>query len=509
VAGVVLRLGVLGRAAGSAAVAMTSGHTLTIVAGLYFAMVFSVAIWGYFHTKTEEDFLAAGRSIGPWVGGAVLAATQISAGTFVGTLGRHYLTGVSWIWIWFGVWTGWVISAVLVAPKLRRFGALTVADYVGKRFDSETARTLAAAMIIVTYTIFLTAQFQAIGEIASAIFGVAPLVAMTGLLATTGFYTAVGGVRSSSYIEFAQTFVMLLSLVCAVPVVLWHVGGVTALGEYVGSIEPRVTGWWFTWRELVAFGMAFGLSIAAAPYEMTRYYSMRDVATVRYAIGIALVAQAVIGSCVMILGIGMRGLFPFLPSADQASSILASTVMSPLLGSLFLVVMMSAIMSSTNSILLVTGGAFAHDLYKRFINPRASERRLLWINRLSIVVLGVVPFWFASQKLADVQAIVVEQAKFVASFFFVPVVLGLNWRGGTKAGAIGSMAAGFLGCLVWTFTMQHRFASHGIDAVEVGVVLSALTFVAVSRVTRPTPEANLRIFFDDARSPRDPATETT
>ncbi len=101
-------------------------------------------MWGYFHTKTEDDFLAAGRSIGPWVGGAVLAATQISAGTFVGTLGRHYLTGVSWVWIWFGVWAGWVISAMFVAPKLRRFGALTVADYVGKRFASEGARTLAA-----------------------------------------------------------------------------------------------------------------------------------------------------------------------------------------------------------------------------------------------------------------------------------------------------------------------------------------------------------------------------
>ena len=166
---------------------------------------------------------------------------------------------------------------------------------------------------------------------------------------------------------------MVLALLFAVPVVISHVGGVTALGEYVGSIEPRVTGWWFTAKELVAFALAFGLSIAAAPYEMTRYYSMRDVATVRYAIGISLVAQALIGSSVMILGIGMRGLFPFLPSADQASSIMASTVMSPLLGSLFLVAMISAIMSTVNSILLVTGGAFAHDLYKRLVNPQASR----------------------------------------------------------------------------------------------------------------------------------------
>src|SRR6478736_8320081 len=151
---------------------MTASEPILLVLGAaYFAMVLGTAIWGSYHTRTEEDFLAAGRSIGPWVGGAVLTATQISAGTFVGTLGRHYLTGVSWIWAWFGVWAGWLTSALFVAPKLRRFGALTVADYVGTRFASEGARTLAAALIIVCYSILLTAQFQAIGEIASAVFG--------------------------------------------------------------------------------------------------------------------------------------------------------------------------------------------------------------------------------------------------------------------------------------------------------------------------------------------------
>jgi SSS family transporter len=475
---------------------------LVVVSVVYLTVVLGVSIWGYFHSKTEDEFLAAGRSIGPWVGGAVLAATQISAGTFVGTLGRHYLTGVSWIWIWFGVWFGWATSAVLVAPKLRRFGALTVADYVGKRFASESARTLAAALIIVTYTILLTAQFQAIGEIASAVFGASPRTAMLALLASTAFYTALGGVRSSSYIEFVQTLIMLMALVFAVPIVLSHVGGLQALGEYVGSIEPRMTAWWFSWRELVAFGLAFGLSIAAAPYEMTRYYSMRDEATVRYAIGISMGAQLIIGSSVMLLGIGMRGLFPYLPSPDQASSVMAAAVMSPLLGSLFLVAMLSAIMSTVNSVLLVTGGAFAHDLYKRLVNPAATQARLVWINRVAIVALGIVPFFFATLRLGDVQTIVVEQAKFIASFFFVPVVVGLNWRRGTRQGAFWSMLAGFIGCLGWTLTLQSSVGSHGIDAVEVGVVLSAVTFILVSRATKPPPLENLRIFFDDARPQR-------
>ena len=252
-----------------------------------------------------------GAPIGPWVGGAVLAATQISAGTFVGTLGRHYLTGVSWTWIWFGVWAGWLLSAIFVAPKLRRFGALTVADYVGTRFASEGARTLAAALIIVSYTILLTAQFQAIGEIASAVFGIAPMVAMAALLASTGFYTALGGVRSSSYIEFMQTLIMVLALVCAVPVVLSHVGGLTALGEYVGSIEPRVTGWWFSWKRTARVRHRLrlrhrrrALRDDALLLDARRGRRCATPSASRWRL------QVLIGSSVMILGIGMRGIYP-------------------------------------------------------------------------------------------------------------------------------------------------------------------------------------------------------
>jgi SSS family transporter len=466
------------------------------VLAAYAVLVLGLAVWGYRRTRTEEDFLAAGRAIGPWVGGAVLAATQISAGTFVGTLGRHYLTGVSWAWIWFGVWAGWVVSAVFVAPRLRRFGALTVADYVGQRFASEGARTLSAALIIVTYSIYLTAQFQAAGEIAAAVFGVEPVVAMAAVLASTGAYTALGGVRSSSYIEFLQTVIMVVALLAAVPVVLSHVGGLEPLGRQLSALDPRLTGWWFSGRALVAFGAAFGLAIAAAPYEMTRYYSMRDAATVRHAIGVSMAIQAIIGGSVMVLALGMRALFPRLPSADQASSLLASTVMTPLVGSLFLVAMISAIMSTVNSILIVTGGAVAHDLYKRLARPAASEGELILVNRLSIVVLGAVPFWFALHKLGDVQQIVIEQAKFIASFFFVPVVVGLNWRRGTKEGAVAAMAVGFLACLGWTLTFQAGFDRHGIDAVEVGVAASAVAFVAVSLMTTPTPAGHLRVFFE-------------
>jgi len=327
------------------------------------------------------------------------------------------------------------------------------------------------------------------------VFGIQPLTAMLVVVASTALYTLLGGVRSSSYIEFLQTLIMVAGLVVAVPVVVDHVGGFGQAVSFLKSLDARLIGWYYGPKEIAAFGVAFGLSIAAAPYEMTRFYSMRDERTVKQAIGVSIGFQLIIGLSVMAIGLFTRVLFPTLASEDQASSIMAFEVLPPIVGALLIVAMLSAIMSTVNSILLVTGAGVAHDLYGKFIRPDASQAHLLTVNRIAIVVLAIIPVFFALQKYGDVQAIVVEQSKFIASFFFVPVVIGLNWRRGTAAGAIAGMLGGFLACLIWEFTGQRGFAVHGIDAVEVGVFTSLILFVVVSRFTRPVPEENLRTFF--------------
>jgi SSS family transporter len=469
--------------------------TLAVVLATYFALVLAIAIYSNARTRTEVDFLAAGRSIGPIVGGAVLAATQISAGTVVGTLGRHYLTGVSWWWIWLGVWAGWLCSALFVAPQLRRFGALTVPDYIAARFGSEKVRAMAALLIIVANLIYLTAQFQASGEIARAVFGIRPIVAMLVVVASTALYSMLGGVRSSSYIEFVQAFLVVIGLAVAIPVLLDRIGGIGTATSFLRSLDPRLLGWFYGPREIAAFGISFSFAIAVSPYEMTRYYSMRDERTVRQAIAVSIGFQLLIGLTVLALGLMSRVLFPTLASEDQASSVMAFEVLPPFVAALLLVAMLSAIMSTTNSVLLVTGASVSHDLYGKFVRPNATDRDLLRWNRIGILALSIVPVGFALQHLGNVQGIVVTQTKFVASFFFTPVVIGLNWRRGTAAGAVASMIGGFLACLGWLLTGQQDFRQHGIDAVEVGVLTSLVLFIGVSWITKPVAEERLRLFF--------------
>lgn len=463
--------------------------TYVIVLTVYFAATAAIAIYGYRKSASQVEFLAASRSIGPWIGGATLAATQLSAGTFVGTLGQHYMTGVGFVWIWFGMWSGWTLCAAFVAPKLQGSGALTVPDYIGTRYRSEFARVLSAVLIVFAYSILLSAQYQAAGEVVSATFGWSPLTPMFLVLVSTILYTLVGGVRTGSYIDMLQTIAMLLGLAIGLPLLIDRAGGIQAAGQFLAELDPRLVSSFYTPAELVAFGLGFGLSIATSPYELARFYSMRDPRTARYAVGVSMIFQFLIGSAVLVLGLMVRVVFPQLASPDQASPVMAFEVLPPVAGALFLVAILSAIMSTCSSILIVAGSGLAHDVYGKWLAPRWGTRRddpfLVKLNRVAVLAVGVIPIWLALQKFQFVQFVVLEAAKFIAAMFFAVVVIGLNWKRANATGAIASMISGFVLCWIWSrpfgfYEALPRVLAQ-IDQVEAGVAASCIAFVVGSK----------------------------
>jgi len=454
---------------------------LSLVLVSYFGAVVTLAWLGYRRTRTEADFIVAGRSLGALLGGATLAATQISAGTFVGTVGLHYLAGVSFAWAWPGAWLGWFVAAVFVAPKLQAAGVMTIPEYCEVRFGSRSVRAVAAAVIVVAYTVYLVAQYKASGILVSTVLGWPAWTGMALVVASTVVYSLLGGLHGSARIDLFQSVVIAGGLVAAVPYLVGHVGGVEALGVQLAQLDPRLTGWYYGWRELLSFGAAFGLSLAATPLEITRFMAMRDPATARYAIGVAYVFQAVIGSAVMLIGLSMRALFPDLPSPDLASAVMMAHVLTPIAGSLLVVAAFSAIMSTVNAVLLVAGASVAHDLWARFLRPLATDAERLLANRVAVAALALVPVWFAIREVTLVQFIVLAQANLTASAFFAPVVIGLNWRRGTKAGALAAMLAGTVVVVGWSLP---EAAPLGLDPIFAGVGTSILAFVAVSAATR-------------------------
>jgi SSS family transporter len=453
----------------------------TLALCTYLGLVLAFALTGRKQRGTEEDFLTGGRNLGPWVGGAALSATQISAGTMMGTLGRHYATGVSWVWVWPGVWFGWLVSAVFIGPKLRTSGAITIPDYLGKRFDSQVLRVLSALFIVIVYVTLLTAQYQACGVIFETSFGVKPVYTTALLVATTLIYTLLGGIRVSSYIDLLQISIVIAGLLIAAPILLRYSGGLQATSSFLTLLNPRLTGQWYSWQQLFATQIVFGLAVATSPNEMTRFYSMRDRSTVRYAIGVSFIFQAVISIGVLLVGILVRSIFPYLPSADQASPLMAASILPSFAGSFFLVALLSAIMSNVNSSLLVSGAAISHDIYVSALDPQASEKRKLLINRVSTAVLSLIPIWFALHALADIQSIVAAAARLVGCCFFVPIVLGLNSRFGSASGAILSMIGGTCMSLLWEKHLHYVLPA--LDAAEVGILTSLGIYLLVGSLT--------------------------
>jgi len=484
---------------------------------VYFSVVLGIGYYGFVKTEDEADFLVAGRSVGPIVGGATLSATQMSAGTLVGTFGIHYLLGFGFIWIWPGLWAGWIVSLLLVAPQMRKFGRLTVPDFIAVRYaddgaDGQRARAIGALLIVLAYTVYLSAQFTAGGLIFQTLLGIQVEVGMFVMVLTAVLYTSIGGMRASIFTDFFQAVVMATGVLIAIPLALSFTGGIAGLDALFASFNPSFVGQALSTADIVGFMAAFGFSIAAAPYEITRIYSMRDAKTVRQAIGITLIFQAIIGTSVALLGVSMRVLFPNLSTPDLASVIMSLNVLGPILGALLISAVFSAILSTVDSVMIVSGAGLAHDIYIELFNPDATQRQRVWANRIAVFVLGLVPFVLALNKglLGGlVQLIVVLQASMMGGMFFVPLVFGLHWKRANTWGGIAGMVVGFATVVLWHIgTEIYSWVPASVtdvigDPVIPGVLMSFVALVAVSLATGAPSSRTIAPFFDDVETAAD------
>ncbi len=478
----------------------------------YLLLVALIGYYGYARTTDEADFLVAGREVGPVVGAGTLLASQISASTAIGAIGIHYVFGIGFIWVWAGILVGWVVALLFVAPKLRRFGGMTVPDFVGTRYaddgaDGDYARAISAVLIVAVFTIFLTAQYTAGSLIFQQLLGVPDRIGI-GLTATVAIaYTAFGGMRASVLTDALQAVVLVGGLVLAVPLALAEVGGVRTLVGELRAIDPELLGQAFPLPKIGGFAAASAFGIAAAPVEIARFYAMRDEETVQTAIKLSLVAQGVIAVTVATLGLCARVLYPALETPDLAAILLSQQLLGPVLGTLFVLAVLSAILSTIDSVMLVSSAGIAHDIYARLIRTDASERQKLWVNRGAVLLVGALPTGLSLYRELFgglITLITLLNLSIQGAMLFAPVVLGLHWRRATTAGGVGSMVGGFATVLVWHVgtdilgVVPAPLATNLGDPVIPGVAVSLVLFVGLSVLTDPPSSDSTIPFFSRA-----------
>jgi len=458
-----------------------SALMLTAIA-LYVVFACGVGIWSSRKARDEAGFLVAGRSLGPILGGATLMANQVSAGTTVGIVGFHYFSGISFAWSWPLSWIGWMVAALFVAPQMRKFAGMTLPDFFAVRFHSEPIRVVASILILLGYTFMLSAQYQAGGLIFAMIASI-PYARAVVLVASISFlYTVLGGMFSNAYIGLVKAGILVAAYCCAVPFLLRQTGGIASLAGSLYAIDPRLAGGWFTLRQLIALSLAVGLGTATAPYEITAFYSLTSQRVTRLAIGYSFLFQAFVAVGVLICGLSTRYLMPYLANPDLAAPTLALYLLPPWIGVLFLVAIVVTLTRTGGALLLTSASSFSHDIYLHFLRPEASEQEKLAVHRTMIALLAIAPIAIAVLKLDLVNFVILFAVKFLASAFFAPVVLGLNWARSSRSAAITSMTLGPAAVLLWA-KFQHP-TLFGLEAAEAGLLANTISFIAVSLTSK-------------------------
>jgi SSS family transporter len=463
---------------------------------LYFLVVFGIGWLSLRRTKSEEDYWIAGGKLGWLLGGATIAATHTSAGSFMGTIGVMYSTGWSFGWLILSIPLAYWFMAAVLAPRFTRVKQFTLPAFVESRYYSKGARALAAAIILLATVVYIQAQIVAGGLIASTVFGIPTAVGMVGFTLILLVYTAIGGMLAVVYTDLLQIVIMVIGVIFALPIAVRHVGGWGDLFQYVQAVNPAT----FTFEAfppvlLFTMGLAFLLGSVSSPAQLVRLYAMKDMRAIRRGILLAIILITGVNLMIFLLSLVGVVLFPALPTGDLAMPMIALSVLPAFLGGIMLAAITSAMMSTVDSLLIVAGSALSQDIYQTLIDPGMGEKKRVTVDRIGVMVVGTVPVLLLLSGVGEgelIQFIVLLFTALMASSFFVPVVVGIYWRRATREGAVAAMVGGITVALMWKF-----FGSETVDPVLPGLIASALLMVVVSLLTPPPPEEAVAPYFPE------------
>lgn len=461
---------------------------------VYFAVVFAIGWLSLRRTHDEADYWIAGGKLGWFAGGATLAATHTSAGTFVGTVGVIYTAGWSFGWVLLSIPLAYWFVAAVLAPRLTRVRQLTLPAFLEARYASKGVRGVAAVIVLCATVVYVQAQIVAGGLVANVVFGIPTEQGMVGFTVILLAYTVVGGMLAVVWTDAFQLLVMVLGALLALPLAVRQVDGPTSLLHLVESANPTV----FTFGSLpttllFTMALAFFLGSIATPEKLIRLYAMKDLRTIRRGVFLAVVAITGLNLTVFLIGLSAMVLFPDLPTGDLAMPMVATAVLPPALGAMMLAAITAAMMSTVDSLLIVAGSALSVDLYQNLLDPAATPRRRLWVDRLGIVVVGTVPVLLLLSGVGQgelVQFIVLLFTALMASGFAVPVVGGVLWRRATRQGAMAGMVGGVGSAFAW-----EALGPESIDPVLPGFLVSLVLWWGVSLLTDPPPDEAVAPYF--------------
>jgi solute:Na+ symporter, SSS family len=456
-----------------------TAHLVTLI--IYSLALMLLGLWIGRRVKATSEFFVAGRRLGPGLIFSTMLAANIGAGSTVGATGLGYRDGLA-AWWWVGsAAIGSAILAMWIGPAIRRVAERhdlrTVGDYLEFRY-SRSVRAIVSVLLWIGSLAILAGQLIAIAWILNVVAG---LPKYQGCLiggAVVTIYFSAGGLLTSAWVNMVQLSVKLAGFAVALPLALGAAGG----WANVRALHPSADYWNFFqsgssgWMYLPLLGPAFIVS----PGLLQKIYGARDDRAVRLGVGANALGLLLYASVPVLLGMIARVRFPGLPSHELALPMILMHGVPPLVGSLGLAAVFSAEVSAADAVLFMLTTSLSQDLYKRFIDPGADDRRTLLVTRCTAIVAGVIGIALAIAAQGVIDVLTFFYTLLTVSLF-VPVVSGLYGPRASTAQALSAMGAG-VACMI---AVQLGTAGHGFGRVTPALAgllaaLAGFTVMALS-----------------------------
>ncbi|MEM7216715.1 MAG: sodium:solute symporter family protein [Pseudomonadota bacterium] len=423
-----------------------------LLLALYIGALWRNARRGRAATQELADYLVGGRRLGGFVIGVSFFATFASTNSYVGHAGKGYELGLPWLlfplFMAFFTWLSWTT----VAPRLREasaaLDALTLPDYFARRFDSVAIGRAAGCIVVFAAILYLVAIFKGAGHVLQFFLAVDYEVAVLALLVIVVLYTSYGGFVSVARTDVLQGLMMLLGAWLLAFFVFRRVAEEHALDALLTLPELAPLADWnlgLPFAVLVGIFLSGSLKLLVDPRQVSRFFALRDRRQLRLGMTVALV-----GLLLIQLGLFPIGLLAHLFMDDVGDTdlivpmLLQRADVFPLWAAdVLLIAIVSAAMSSMDSVLLVAASVWARDI------QRVDAARGVGVTRIAIVALAIVAALVALRPPGDIVGITIFSGSLYAACFLPGLLFGLHTSRGDARAMGASMLVGVVVLLAW------------------------------------------------------------
>ncbi len=410
----------------------------------FLALQLGIGVWISRRIATEDDYLVAGRRLGPVLATFSIFATWFGAETVIGSAGETFASGVSLGSAEpFGYGLCLVLMGLFLARPMWERGLTTLADLYRARFGLRVER-LAAVLLIPASVLWAAAQIRAFGTVVSLV-GDFPIQTAIGVAALFVIaYTTFGGLLADAYTDVIQGVVLAIGLLVMLAIVVGHVGGLGEASRIVAAsgrvnLAPQAAGPWYLTLEAWAIPVIGSLT---ATEIVSRVIAARSGNVARRASLTAGGLYIALGIIPIVVALLATSFVAPLENPESILPMVARELLPPLAFALFAGGLVSAILSTVDSTLLVASGLLTHNL----IVPLAritDERRKLWVARAGVMGFGAIAYLLALST-SGVLALVEQASALGSTGIVVTVLFGLFTTLGSPRTAAATLVIGLV-----------------------------------------------------------------